>query len=88
MKKIVLSVILLAVTMIGCGSDNQTEYKRVYGNQVGSYELKYKLGDGTPIYTLVTPRGPEMVRGSENLQWSLDVYRENGTYGRDYRDLK
>lgn len=87
MKKIVLAV-LMAAFLIGCGSDNQPKYERVYGNQVGAYELKYKLGDGTPIYTLVTPRGPEFVRGSENLQHSLDVYRDNGTYGQDYRDLK
>lgn len=86
MKKIVLAV-LMAAFLIGCG-DNDQQHKRVYGNQVGAYELKYKLGDGTPIYTLVTPRGPEFVRGSENLQHSLDVYRENGTYGQDYRDLK
>lgn len=86
MKKM-LAVILLGIAMVGCG-DNDQQHKRVYGNQVGAYELKYKLGDGTPIYCLVTPRGPEFVRGSENLQHSLDVYRDNGTYGQDYRDLK
>lgn len=87
MKKIVLAV-LMAAFLIGCGDNNQPKFERVYGNAVGSYELKYKLGDGTPIYSLVTPRGPELVRGSENLQHSLDVYRGNGTYGQDYRDLK
>lgn len=86
MKKM-LVVILLGIMMVGCG-DNDQQHKRVYGNQVGAYELKYKLGDGTPIYSLVTPRGPEFLRGSENLQHSLDVYRDNGTYGQDYRDLK
>lgn len=85
MKKMVLCL-LLGLSLVGCG--DQQEYNRVYGNQVGSYELKYKLGDGTPIYSLVTPRGVELVRGSENLQHSLNVYRENGTYGQDYRDLK
>lgn len=84
MKKMVMVLGLLMVfLMVGCTDNDQ----RVYGNRIGAYTLEYKLGDGTPIYKLITPRGAEFVRGSENLQWSLDTYRENGTYGKDYRDI-
>lgn len=82
MKKMVLGLLMITV-IVGCSDSNQ----RVYGDRVGAYTLEYKLANGTPIYKLVTPRGVELVRGSENLQHSLDVYRENGTYGKDYREI-
>lgn len=84
MRRIMIGLgLVMVMVLTGCSDNDQ----RVYGDKIGAYTLEYKLGDGTPIYKLITPRGAELVRGSDNLQWSLDVYRENGTYGKDYRDI-
>lgn len=55
------------------------------GYAIGNYEYTHKTHDGTEVYRLVTPRGPEWVRGRSNLDLSLEVYAEEGRIGEDYR---
>lgn len=86
MKKM-LAILLILITFIGCGKEKDPMKERVYGDLVGAYEYTHNLGNGTPVFRLVTPRGPEFVVGRDNLQWSLDVYREDGVYGKDYKEL-
>lgn len=58
------------------------EYKRVYdSNLVGWYQLRYNLENGTPVFEITTPRGVERVVGEDNLQSSLDSYRDDKIYG-------
>ena len=58
------------------------EYKRVYDSElVGWYQLRYNLEDGTPVFEITTPRGVEKVVGEDNLQSSLDSYRDDRIYG-------
>lgn len=54
----------------------------------GEFEYHHKLEDGTPVFKLGTQRGTiELVRGRENLQNSLNTYRENGSYGKSLKEL-
>lgn len=85
-----LVVIMVAVLFTACRNDDGCPegYSRIYNEKlVGYYNLHHDLPDGTPVFLLTTPRGPEYVRGRENLQYSLDVYREEGLYGKDYETL-
>lgn len=50
-------------------------------NLIGNYILHHKLPTGEPVFRLTTPRGEEYVVGRENLQFSLDYYRETGVFG-------
>lgn len=50
-------------------------------NLIGNYILHHKLPSGVPVFRLTTPRGEEYVVGRENLQFSLDYYREMGVFG-------
>ena len=88
MKKIIKLVItcVLGAILVGCGNDGAPEgYRRIYKKElVGYYQLHHKLHNGEPVFLLGTPRGLEYVVGTENLQHSLDVYRENGVYGKPY----
>lgn len=89
MKKIVLAI-LLAGALVGCGNNDGAPegYRRVYDKElVGCYTLIAKYGDGTPVFELTTPRGVEKCVGYDNLQYSLDVYRENGWYGKPHIEV-
>lgn len=82
-------VLVMAIIFTACGNEGCPEgYSRIYNEKlVGYYNLHHDLPDGTPVFILTTPRGPEYVRGRENLQHSLDVYREEGLYGKEYETL-
>lgn len=84
MITLVLSAFIYMIKVVG-----HEEWPRIYDkNIVGCYVYIHKLYDGTKVYELTTPRGVELVRSEENLQLSLDTYREQGVYGKDYRTLK
>lgn len=89
MKNIVkgLIIVLIGVLFTACGNNDGAPegYERIYNKAlIGYYELHHDLHDGTPVFLVGTPRGLEYWVGRENLQWSLDTYRENGVYGKPY----
>lgn len=88
MKNIVkgLAIVLIGVLFTACSGDGAPEgYERIYNKKlIGYYELHHDLHDGTPVFLVGTPRGLEYCVGRENLQWSLDIYRESGVYGKPY----
>ena len=80
-------VLFVAVLFTACNNNDGCPegYSRIYNEKlVGYYNLHHDLPDGTPVFLITTPRGPEYCVGRENLQWSLDTYRENGVYGKPY----
>lgn len=85
--KLIIAVIL-GITFVGCSNDGAPEgYSRIYNKKlIGYYELHHDLHDGTPVFLVGTPRGLEYCVGRENLQYSLDTYRENGVYGKPYEE--
>lgn len=81
-----LVVVVLGFMFTACGNDGVPEgYRRIHKKElVGYYQLHHKLHNGEPVFLLGTPRGLEYCVGTENLQNSLDIYRENGVYGKPY----
>lgn len=61
---------------------NNSQPERMEPGIVGHYEWTHKLPNGERVFKLDTPRGTEWCVGVENLQHSLDKYREDGTFGR------
>lgn len=91
MKKLLIKLFVVVVfgfMFVGCSNDGAPEgYSRIYNKAlIGYYELHHDLPNGTPVFLVGTPRGLEYCVGRENLQYSLDVYRENGIYGKPYEN--
>lgn len=83
MKKvigIITGIILVAGAIYGISLPELTPEERL--NKIGNYELSHYI-NSEKVFLLATPRGVEYVLGEENLQYSLDTYRKNGTYGKE-----
>ena len=83
--RIISIIFILGVLILQFGFPKKSVDERL-GYQVGNYEYTHR-SHGEPVYRLNTPRGPEWVRGYENLQTSLEVYAESGVMGADYREV-
>lgn len=79
---IVVIILILVIKAFCSSSDRVTD-----ANRVGWYQLSHKIERGIKVYDITTPRGVEKVVGSENLQSSLDDYRNNGVYNVDVKDM-
>ena len=64
------------------------EYREELQNaKIGEF-IGYAMDvDGTRLYLLMTPRGVEPVRGTSNLEWSIEVYKEKGIYGKTIDEI-
>lgn len=93
--KTVLIVIVFAVAIIGNAKHKEYAYKQTMEykvsqlkeNQIGYHVWLETDTDRYISYLLLTPRGYERVEGDHNLQHSLEVYEENGTFGKQFKDM-
>ena len=85
---LVVIVVVLTTTLVKTlGSEKDPMMVRITDPKVvGCYVLDHKLYDGTKVFRLTTPRGVEWCVGVESLQYSLDVYRASGEYGKKLAD--
>lgn len=83
--KILAIIFIIGALVLKFGFPEKSVDERL-GFQVGNYEYTHR-SHGEPVYRLNTPRGPEWVRGYQNLQTSLEVYAESGVMGADYREV-
>lgn len=81
----IIAIILVAFTLMSKVTEKPLDVR--LGYKVGDYIYTHR-SYGEPVYRLVTPRGPEWVRGYKNLMTSIEVYAETGVEGEDYRSLK
>lgn len=86
MKKI----LLVGVLAIGAFAFTMKHmYDKGYGAwKTGDYVFSHKTMEDIDVYQICTERGTlELVAGFENVENSIRVYKENGTYGEIHRGL-
>lgn len=75
MKKLLVAL-LLGLTFVGCGNE-------VDMVKVGDVRFSHTTYTDE-VYIIVRENGEEAyVVGRDNVEWSIDVYKEHGTFGKE-----